>query len=280
MALRFRAGELEFNATVAEASESPSPRTGDPLRTLTIQFRAQKVPMHEQALVEAEQRRSGGLFSLGDADQPDVEWRVRSSSSSYVGTEPWGINHHVWRIEQIERLACTRLIIGAVSTAPDDIGDVSTAPDDIGDVSTAPHDIGGVSLEPYDYAEAVSEDGVVRLVARCAISPLELDTLSRMSGAVPVIRVGISDTPREMTIEYVWGERSGGFAVAIRCVDAGLEPRLTLDHAIPVDEALADLIAVLSAKGVLNNADVEALRRRRHAARRVANVDGWPLTQS
>ena len=259
MALRFRAGELEFNATVAEAIESPSPRTGDPLRTLTIQFRAQKVPMHEQALVEAEQRRSGGLFSIGDADQPDVEWRVRSSSSSYVGTEPWGINHHVWRIEQIERLACTRLIIGDVSTAPDDIG--------------------GVSLEPYDYAEAVSEDGVVRLVARCAISPLELDTLSRMSGAVPVIRVGISDTPREMTIEYVWSERPGGLAVAIRCVDAALEPRLTLDHATPVDEALADLIAVLSAKGVLNDADIEALRRRRHAARRVANVDARPLTQ-
>src|SRR5258708_37765979 len=110
--MKFRAGELEFNATVAEARETPSPRTGDPLRTLTIQFRAQKVPMHEQALVEAQQRQSGGLFSLGDADQPDLEWRVRESRSNYVGTEPWGINHHIWPIEQVRRLARERLLIG------------------------------------------------------------------------------------------------------------------------------------------------------------------------
>ena len=57
--MRFKAGELEFNATVADASESPSPQTGDPLRVLTIQFRAQKVPMHEQALDEAQRRQSG-----------------------------------------------------------------------------------------------------------------------------------------------------------------------------------------------------------------------------
>src|SRR6266851_8248818 len=138
--MKFRAGELEFNATIAEASESPSPQTGDPLRTLTIQFRAQKVPMHEQALIEADQRRSGGLFSLGDADQPDLEWRVRESTSSFVGTEPWGINHHVWRIAQVERLACDRLIVDSVE------------------------------LEPYEYAEEVSDDGFVRLVARAFIS--------------------------------------------------------------------------------------------------------------
>src|SRR6267378_1292402 len=138
--MRFRAGELEFNATVAEASESPSPQTGDPLRMLTIQFRAQKVPMHEQALVQADQRRSGGLFSLSEAGQPDLEWRVRESRSSYVGTEPWGINHHIWRIEQVERLACSLLIVGSIE------------------------------LEPYDYAEAVSGDGVVRLVARALVA--------------------------------------------------------------------------------------------------------------
>ena len=51
--MKFRAGELEFNASVADASEAPSPQTGDLLRSLTIQFRAQKITMHEQALVEA-----------------------------------------------------------------------------------------------------------------------------------------------------------------------------------------------------------------------------------
>src|SRR5205823_9847340 len=75
--LKFRAGELEFNATIAEASESPSPQTGDPLRALTIQFRAQKEPMHELALVEAEQRRAGGLFSLAESGEPELEWRVQ-----------------------------------------------------------------------------------------------------------------------------------------------------------------------------------------------------------
>ena len=48
--MKFRAGGLEFNASVAEASQSPSPRTGEMLRSLTIQFRAQKAAMHEQAL--------------------------------------------------------------------------------------------------------------------------------------------------------------------------------------------------------------------------------------
>ena len=244
--MRFRAGELEFNATVAEASESPSPQTGDPLRMLTIQFRAQKVPMHEQALVQADQRRSGGLFSLSEAGQPDLEWRVRESTSSYVGTEPWGINHHVWRIEQVERIACARLVIGTVS------------------------------LEPYDYAEAVSDDGVLRLAARAPISQTDLDALSLMATAVPVVRIGISDTPREMTCAYMWGERPEGLAVVIRCIDFH-EARLTLDSTTAPDDGVTDLIAVLSANGVLDDADLEGLRRRRHAARRVASVDAWPL---
>src|SRR5712692_8084712 len=218
--MKFRAGELEFNATVAEASESPSPQTGDPLRSLTIQFRAQKLPMHEQALVEAKQRRSGGLFSLGDADQPDLEWRVRESTSSYVGTEPWGINHHVWRIEQVERLACERLVIGSVG------------------------------LEPYEYAEEASADGVVRLAARALVSEADLDALATMADAVLVVRSGISDTPREMTCAYVWGERPEGPAVVIRCVDER-EPRITLDSAAHSDDAFGDLISLLSAKGVL-----------------------------
>jgi hypothetical protein len=244
--MKFRAGALEFNATVAEASESPSPQTGDPLRTLTIQFRAQKAAMHEQALDQAQQRQSGGLFSLGDADQSDLEWRVRESTSSFVGTEPWGINHHVWRIEQVERLACARLIVGSVE------------------------------LELYEYAEAVSDERVVRLAARALISEADLEALSRTSAVVPVLRIGISDTPRAMTCAYVWGERPEGTAVAIRCVDA-TEPRLTLDSAMLSTNTFGDLISLLSAKGVLDEADLEDLRRRRHAARHVSNIDGWPL---
>jgi hypothetical protein len=247
VALKFRAGELEFNATVAEASESPSPQTGDPLRTLTIQFRAQKLPMHEMALVEAEQRRSGGLFSVGDAGEPDLEWRVRSSGFNYVGTEPWGINHHVWRIEQVQRLACTRLVIGAVE------------------------------LEPYDYAEAISDDGVVRLVARAAISQSDLDTLSTSADVVPVRRVGISDTMRRMTLAYVWGQRPDGLAIVVRCVDAAPEPRLTLDGATLTEDVLGDLIILLSAKGILDDADGAHLRQLRHMARHIANIDGWTL---
>src|SRR5467141_1680015 len=164
--MKFRAGELEFNATVAEASEAPSPQTGDPLRTLTIQFRAQKLPMHGQVLSEAEQRRAGGLYSLSDSGEPELEWRVRGSTFNYVGTEPWGMNHHVWRIEQIERLGIARLLIGPIE------------------------------LVPYDYAEAVSDDSIVRLAARASISQTDLDTLSMHSEMVPVRRVGISDTTR------------------------------------------------------------------------------------
>ena len=249
MVLKFRAGELEFNATIAEASESPSPQTGDPLRTLTIQFRAQKEPMHELALVEAEQRRAGGLFSLAESGEPELEWRVRSSRFNYVGTEPWGINHHLWRIEQVERLACSQLVIGALV------------------------------LEPDDYAEAVSDEGVVRLVARARISPADLDTLSMSSAVAPVRRVGISETPRQMSFEYVWGDHpSEGLAVVIRCEDVH-EPRLTLNTTLSANDQFGDLIVVLSAKGVLDDADTTHLRRLRHAARRVTKIDTRPLAE-
>src|SRR5579859_5270730 len=244
--MKFKAGALEFNATVAEASESLSPQTGALLRALTIQFRAQQAAMQEQALVEATQRQAGGLFSVGDADQADLEWCVRESTSSYVGTEPWGINHHVWRIEQVERLACKLLVIGPLE------------------------------LEPYEYLEAVSDDGVVTLVARALISAADLDALSLAPAVLPVIRRGISDTPRSMTIAYVWGERPEGPAVVVRCVDASAA-QLTLDRANLADDIVADLIHVLSAKRVVDDADIEQLRHLRHAARRVANVDGWRL---
>ncbi|MCA1648191.1 MAG: hypothetical protein LC797_22935 [Chloroflexi bacterium] len=247
--MKFKAGGLEFNATVADAGEAPSPQTGDPLRTLIIQFRAQKAAMHEQALNEAQQRQSGGLFSLGEADQPDQEWRVRESTSSYVGSEPWGINHHTWRIEQVERLACERLIVGSVE------------------------------LEPYEYAEAVSDAGMVRLAARARASRAQLAELALVGDVASVIRVGISDAPRPMTVTYLWGQtRDGQAGVAVRCQDAG-EPRLSLDGASFALDMLGELIGVLQTKGVLDEADLEVLRRRRHAVRRVATIDGWPLAE-
>jgi hypothetical protein len=244
--VKFRAGELEFNANVAQSSEAPSPQTGDLLRSLTIQFRAQKITMHEQALVEAEQRQSGGLYSLSDAtNEPEMEWRVSESTSSYVGSEPWGINHHVWRIEQVERLACERLIVGAIE------------------------------LDPYEYAEEV-QDGVVRFAARALAYEAELKALSKLEGIVDVVRVGISDTPRQMRLEYVWGERPEALVVVLRGEDA-LEARVTLHTASPATDPLGELLSLLKAKGVVDEDDLDQLRQRRHAARRVENVDGWSL---
>jgi hypothetical protein len=90
--VKFRAGELEFNASVVESSQQPSPQTGNPLQLMTIQFRAQKEGVHEAAVTEALQRQSGGLYSLDESDTPEIEWRVRESNWTYVGTEPWGVN--------------------------------------------------------------------------------------------------------------------------------------------------------------------------------------------
>jgi hypothetical protein len=246
--MKFKAGDLEFNATVAEASEVPSPRTGHMLQSLTIQFRAQKAAMHEHALEEARRRQTGGVFSLSDADQPALEWRVRESTSSYVGTEPWGINHHVWRIDQVERQTCERL------------------------------EVGGIALEPYEYAESVDEHGAVRLAARALAREDDLDALSRMSSAVEVVRVGVSDTPRRMTVSYVWGPSAQGPGVAVRCEDAR-EPRITLDNASGGGDPLVDLVAVLVASGNLAESEVAEFHRRRHAARRVANLDAWSLAE-
>ena len=123
--------------------------------------------MHAQAVAEAEQRQSGGLFSLSDAaDTPETEWRVRENTFSYVGSEPWGINHHVWRIEEVERLACEQLIVGSVT------------------------------LEPYEYVEQVSDAGVVRLAARATVSEADLEALSRIEGAIDVVRGRHHAAPR------------------------------------------------------------------------------------
>jgi hypothetical protein len=239
--VKFRSGDLEFNASVVDSSETASAQTGNPLQLLTIQFRAQKAGMHEAAVTEALQRQSGGLFSGGDADEPELEWRVRESNWTYVGTEPWGVNHHVWRIEQVERLACTQLRVASIS------------------------------LEPYDYAEAVT-DGYVRLAARALVSEADLAVLSQLMGPLEVVRVGISDAPRTMRLSgYVWAEAPEGLAVALACEDVR-EPRVTVSgFDAPLAADVEDLVAVATL-------DREEWLRRRHARRRVQNVDGWDLT--
>ncbi|MBV9324863.1 MAG: hypothetical protein JO352_13865 [Chloroflexi bacterium] len=239
--MKFRAGDLEFNASVVESSQSASPQTGNPLQLMTIQFRAQKEGVHEAAVTEALQRQSGGLYSLDEADQPEIEWRVRESNWTYVGSEPWGVNHHMWRIEQVERIACELLRLGALA------------------------------LEPYDYTEEVLPDGGVRLAARALVSEVDLDAIARLMGPIEVVRVGVSDTPRRMRLSgYVWGERFEGLVVVVACADIR-EPRVTLAgfDGDPVDD-FEDLIA-------LGAVDADALRQRRHARRRVQNVDGWEL---
>ncbi|HLZ27281.1 MAG TPA: hypothetical protein VKV73_08155 [Chloroflexota bacterium] len=252
--MRFRAGDLEFNASVAETREVASRQTGEMLRSITIQFRAQKEAMHAQALAEAEQRRAGGLFSFGEAGEtPETEWRVHEHTFSYVGSEPWGINHHVWRIEEVERLACAQLIIGSVT------------------------------LEPYEYVEQVADGDSLRLAARATVSEADLEALSRMADPVDVVRVGISSTPRRMRLDgYVWGPGPSGLGVALACEDLR-EPRVSLAgiEAVPGDEGLEDLIAILQARALLGDQDLVELRERgrarRHAARRVASITGWSL---
>ncbi len=243
--MKFRAGGLEFNANVAEASEAPSPQTGNPLRTLTIQFRAQKESIHEQALEQAHAHQNGGLFSLDDADQPVLEWRVRDTSYSYVGSAPWGVNHHIWRIEQVERFACERLVIGTIE------------------------------LEPYDYVEEALEEGLVRLAARALISDADLTLLAAIDEPLDVTRVGVSDTPRRMRVDYVWGERPEGPAVVVACEDVG-EPRVSLAGISRVDST-GELLACLRSNGIVSGDVLESLHRHRHANRRVASVDAWEL---
>ena len=239
--MKFGAGEFEFNASVVESGQSASAQTGNALQLLTIQFRAQKAGMHEAAVAEALQRQSGGLYSFGEANEPELEWRVRESNWNYVGSEPWGVNHHVWRIEQVERIACSRLVIGSLS------------------------------LEPYDYAESVT-DGVVGLAARAMVSEDVLDSVSRLVGPLEVVRVGISDQPRQMRLSgYVWGQTAEGLAVALACEDVR-EPRVTVSgFDAPLVADLEDLVELASF-------DRDEFRRRRHARRQVSHIDDWDLS--
>jgi hypothetical protein len=229
--VRVKVGDLVFPASVVESGPG----------SLTIQFRTPKVEMHEQAVVQARQRVRGGVFVLDDAGHPESEWRVDDSGFSYVGTEPWGMHHHTWRIEQVERLALRSLALGPLA------------------------------LEPYEYREETSEDGVLRLAARAAVSDAELDTL-RTLGDIEVVRHGISQGPRRMRLEgYVWGRtQDHGQAVALVCADLGT-PRVTLAGVADVADPLEELLVE---RGLVDRAELD---RRRHAARRVDDVDAWPL---
>jgi hypothetical protein len=233
--MRFRVGELTFSASVAEASE----------RSLTIQFRAPKLEMHELVLAAAGDRVRGGVFSVDDAGQPDAEWRVDDSGFTYVGSEPWGMHHHTWRLERVERLAIASLRLGPLE------------------------------LQPYDYREEPDATGQLRLAARAPVSDADLGALSELlGGALEVVRQGIDPTPRQMRLEgYVWGPGSRGQAAALVCADAA-EPRVTLAGATPIP---AGVEALLVDKGVLTSDDITALRQQQHAARRVADIDAWPL---
>jgi hypothetical protein len=231
--MRFTVGELTFSASVAESSE----------HSLTIEFRAPKREMHEQVLAAAHARHRGGVFSLDDAGQPAAEWRVDDSGFTYVGSEPWGMHHHTWRIERVERAAITALRLGTLV------------------------------LQPYDYREEVDDAGQLRLAARAVASDADLATLSALT-VIEVVRDGISPEPRQMRLEgYVWGPGTHGQAVALACADAG-EPRVTLAGATPIADGFQ---ALLIEKGLLSDDDLGALRLRQHAARRVIDVDGWPL---
>jgi hypothetical protein len=230
--MRFKVGDLVFPASVVESDAT----------SLTIQFRAPKVEMHEQVVAEAQARARGGVFLLGDSGQPETEWRVDDSGYTYVGTEPWGMHHHTWRIEQVERLSLTSLVLGSIT------------------------------LEPYEYREEQSDQGAMRLAARAAVSDEQLRTLSTHQ-TCEVTRVGISPQSRRMRLDgYVWGPSAAhGQAVALVCSDVG-DPRVTLESGLSgVDDPLED---VLVERGILDRTELGA---RRHLARRVDDVDGWAL---
>lgn len=254
--MKFVSGELSFNASVAEVGQTTSAASGSQLTTMTIQFRIPKPEQHEQALEAAAQRRHGGLFST-DETQGETEWRVLASDFTYVGTEPWGMHHHTWQIEQVERVACTALVLG-----------------------------GDRRLAVYDYREAVSDEGVLRFAARAVASDEDLAAIAAMhlfGATVDVVREGVSPEPRRMRLDsYVWGQGAHGQAVALVCSDLA-EPRVTLETppVSAVSTLLETTLAVLHDRGVLPTEALDELRTRardtHHATRQAPAIDAWPL---
>ena len=103
----------------------------------------------------------------------------------------------MWRIEQVERLACERAACSARST-----------------------------LEPYDYTEEVLTDGGVRLAARALVTEADLEALSRIVGPVEVVRRGhLRHAAADATDGYVWGERLEGLVVVLACEDVARAAR-------------------------------------------------------
>jgi hypothetical protein len=194
--VRFRVDELEFSASIQEATE----------RGLTIQFRAPKVEMHE-ALLEAAARRAHVL-----SPEDDREWRVADVSFGYVGSEPWGMHHHTWRLEQVGR------------------------------ISGAPLRIADLTFEPYDYREDRGADSVLRFAFRAAASDSNLRALATLSGTV--VEVVREQEQRRMLLEgFVWGaSNKHGQAIALVCSEQ-LEPRVTASGATSLE---AQLLALLT----------------------------------
>jgi len=173
--------------------------------------------MHEAVLRAALEHRRGGVFSSEDDTQPEHEWRVTDSAFAYVGSQPWGVHHHTWRLEQVERLAVSRLLLS------------------------------DLALEPYEYREETSELGVLRLAARAQASKADLARLEALIGTrLTVVREGISAEPISMLFEgYVWGpSATHGQSVAVVCSE---EPRVTLAGATPTRDQAARAVKDIDA---------------------------------
>jgi hypothetical protein len=208
--VRFRVDDIEFSASVQEVAD----------RGLTIQFRAPKLEMHE-ALLEAVARRAH-VLSLED----EREWRIADVSFGYVGSEPWGMHHHTWRLEQVVR------------------------------VSGGPLRIADLTFEPYDYREDTAAEGVLRFAFRAAASDSDLRALATLSGTlVEVVRD--QEPPRLVLVAgFVWGMSSThGQAIALVCSEQ-TEPRVTASGATSLE---AQLLALL-ARNVPHTTDLLELR--------------------
>jgi hypothetical protein len=259
--MRLRSGEQTFTVTVIEAGETPR-------RWIRVQFRAQTADLHTQAVEAAERGRGGGLFELDAAEAPATEWGIREASASYVGNEPWGMHHHTWLLEQVERTGPLKLVFRALEPT-----------------NAEPL----VQLAPYDYREEVTPTGLLRLSARGPVSDHELQLIKRAClearSILRVTRVGISSVEVPMIIEaYLWGPGRLGPGVVLTCSEA-TGPRLTLaEGRLPADgplDAATILLAGLVRAGTLPEVDPTAIRASMadelHATWSVPNLDAWPL---